>query len=798
MARILGYLTTKSLQFEKCPNHLFKRSLLLCIFMLHSLLGTLLLAYLVNTSVKGAPAVRRKDSTLSPSGVSDSHIGQRLRGIREDNNITINSVAKASGYTKGYVSSIETGSRPIPRESTKLIQGYAEALKLSPQEVNALIQETGVSVIEQSNIPYKRNSFFAGRDEEIKHIHSNLMNNVKSPNICAITGISGIGKTSVAVEYAFHYREEYKFVLWIQADTPDTLSAHFTELAKFLNFPEDSAQDRKTTISIIKQWLQAQDRVKNSRCLLIFDNADEISVHEDLLYQLGSHHVILTTRTQLLEPTIQNVELMPISESSSILLLLRQSHLVSPKTEFSEIPGTLRIDAQRIVSILGRLPFALSQAAIYIRKTKCGLSYYLKILQLEQNRILEEDSTPATRATTATWSLSFRKIRENNPEAAVLLHFCAFLYPDMIYKEFLLDASPVLTSKLRAVTSSRKSLEEAIRELLRYSLVQVNARTGALSLHRLVQTTIRNGLPTEEQQRWAEYVVRAINLVFPLIEVTTLHISWRTCQRYFYQARACANLIEQWKIANHESRQFLHKFGKYLAERTEFKNAEHVYQLALDLDKQAERGSNVIIGDLYMFAQFYQMRGNHKRSEEYYKQALLLYDTESPLDNYRDLFADYRRLLKSMNKLEEIKKLQEMTKAAVIDDSRDIPNRRVINDTDEDIKYDGVWTYQARRWGDHSNDAHITNQSGASFQCVFVGYGIEILADPSSFEGEIDIFIDGDYVQTISSVFFEGEISQTHIFSDVRLGQAEHMIEGKLVSGTFTLDALAVYSNIAE
>ncbi len=746
--------------------------------------------------------MRRKDSILSPSGVSSPHIGQRLRDIREANKITIDSVAKMSGYTKGYISSIETGNRPMPRESTKLIQGYAEVLKLSFEDVSALIQEAGINAIERSNIPYKRNSFFAGRDEEIRHIHSNFMSNIKVPNIkvpniCAVTGISGIGKTSVAVEYAFCYREEYEFILWVQADTSDTLFAHFAEIAKFLNFPEDSAQDRKTTISIIKQWLQAQARV-DSHCLLIFDNADEASVHEDLLYQLGSHHIILTTRTQLLEPTVQNVELMPISESSSILLLLKQSHLISPKTELSDVPGALRIDARRIVSILGGLPFALSQAAIYIKKTKCGLSYYLNMLQLEQNKILEEESTPATRATTATWSLSFRKIRENNPEAAELLHFCAFLYPDMIYKEFLLDASSVLTSKLRTATSNRKSLEGAIRELLRYSLVQVNVRTGALSLHRLVQTTIRNSLPIEGQQQWAECVVRAMNLVFPLIEVTTLHTSWRMCQRYFYQARACTNLIEQWRIASNESRQFLHKFGKYLSERTEFKNAEHVYQLALDLDKQAEREPNVIIRDLYTFAQFYQLRGNHKRSEEYYKQALLLCDPELSLDNYRDFLADYRRLLKSMNKLEEIKKLQEATKVVIVDDNRNVPNRRVINDTDENIKYDGIWTYQSRRWDDHSNDAHITSQSGASFRYTFIGYGIEILSDPSSFEGEIDIFIDGDYVQTVSSVLFEGEISQTHIFSDIRLGQAEHVIEGKLVSGTFPLDALAVYSNIAE
>ena len=733
--------------------------------------------------------VTRKDTPSSSNGTNNFYVGPRLREIRKAKGIT---TASVPGYTKGYVSSIETGRRPLPRKPD-FLQGYAKALDLSPEELSALMRGPDTVEIERSNIPYNRNGFFIGREEEIERVHDSLTSNVNTPYICAITGISGIGKTTAAVEYAFRYREEYQYTLWVQADdTPDTLYVNFAGLAHFLGLPEENARDRKTTISIVKQWLQA-----NSRCLLIFDNVDEASIQGNILSQLGKNHILLTTRTQLLGPTIHNVELTQISENSSVLLLLRQSQLVTTKTEFSKIPEALKLDAQQIIAELGGLPFALSQAATYIEQTKCGLSYYLKILQREQKTLLEEEGTSATYATIATWSLSFQRIRESNPEVAELLYLCAFLHPNVIYRELLLDGLSALTPKLRDLTSSG-DLNRAIKELLRYSLVQVDPRSGAFSLHRLVQTTIRNSLPVEEQREWVECVVRAINLAFPLLEIATWPTSWKTCQTYYHQTKACAALIEQWRIVSDESRQLLHKLGKYQMERTEFKSAERVHQLVLELDEQAEKEPEAIIGDLYALAQFYQRRGNYKRAEEYYHRLMRLIRTIDALDKNKVIIMEYIKLLESLDEIDEMKRIQDIIGANTVENTKIYYDRRVINDTYEDIKYSTGWTYSTRRWNDYGNDAHRTDQPDASFQYAFTGYGIEILSDPASFQGKVDIFIDGDYIQTVNSALFEGQISQTIIFSDRKLGQGEHMIECKLVNGTFALDALAVYLAIEE
>lgn len=734
--------------------------------------------------------MKRKDDSSKTMQIAS--MGTYLRSIREGKNISLTDVAKHMGYTKGYISSIETEKRPFPH-NPDFIRDYAGALEISPGELRAALSRFSISdEVKQSNIPHERNAFFTGRELEIKEMHTTLTINSNITPVCALTGISGIGKTTTAVEYAFRYSNEYQFTLWIQADTPDDLAVNLAGLASFLDLPEKSAQDRRTTIAIVKHWLQ-----ENSHCLLIFDNIDESSIDNDFFSELGRNHIILTTRTQLLGHTVHNIELKQISEDDGILLLLRQSQLFSKKTELDKIPDMLKIPASQISTTLGGLPFALNQAANYIAETQCGLSYYLKLLQTEQMKLLVDENSLASSSPIAVWSISFKKISTNNLAAAEILLLCAFLYPDTIYRELFIEGSSALPPTLRAITSDPLRLNQAIKDLLRYSLVQSDVRSGALSMHRLVQAIIRDSLSSTEQRQWVEIAIKVMNLAFPLIEVATWHKTWHTCQLYFHQARACADLIEQWMITSNESRQLLYKLGTYLGERTEFKKAEHMYQLALDLDKQAGIDSDTLITDIYTLALFYQKQGKYEKAEEYYGQVIQLFRAEEIIDNHRALFVSYIDLLKNQNKIEEAKNIQGMAGTSILEERADSKKRVVVNDNDEDIKYKGLWKYSKRRWGDYDNDAHITSEKDASFQYTFIGYGIEIISDPSTFQGEIDIYIDGEYIQTIYSALFhdrQGQISQTIIFSEVTLEQGKHTLEARLANGAFALDALAFFS----
>jgi MinD superfamily P-loop ATPase len=55
------------------------------------------------------------------------------------------------------------------------------------------------------------------------HLHTTQTVAVSQPQ--AISGLGGIGKTQLAIEYAYRYGSEYQAVLWARADTSEALNA---------------------------------------------------------------------------------------------------------------------------------------------------------------------------------------------------------------------------------------------------------------------------------------------------------------------------------------------------------------------------------------------------------------------------------------------------------------------------------------------------------------------------------------------------------------------------------------------
>jgi hypothetical protein len=76
------------------------------------------------------------------------------------------------------------------------------------------------------NVPQVRNSFFTGREELFKLIAAAL----GSRRAVALSGLPGVGKTQIAVEYAYRCRAEYQAVLWVRAESRQSLISDFAQL----------------------------------------------------------------------------------------------------------------------------------------------------------------------------------------------------------------------------------------------------------------------------------------------------------------------------------------------------------------------------------------------------------------------------------------------------------------------------------------------------------------------------------------------------------------------------------------
>ena len=146
------------------------------------------------------------------------------------------------------------------------------------------------------NVPYRRNPFFTDREDLLAQLHERLGATgaaaLIQPQAHAISGLGGIGKTQIAIEYAYRYRDDYRFVLWVSA-TPESLLTDVVKLAVLLGLPEQQEQDQAITVAAVQRWLTT-----HLQWLLILDNADDLEVVRDFLPAESPEHVLLTTREQ--------------------------------------------------------------------------------------------------------------------------------------------------------------------------------------------------------------------------------------------------------------------------------------------------------------------------------------------------------------------------------------------------------------------------------------------------------------------------------------------------------------------
>lgn len=108
------------------------------------------------------------------------------------------------------------------------------------QQGQAKVRATAVPPVRLWVAPFSRNPHFAGRERQLDELASVL----KNDNAFAIRGLGGIGKTQLAVEFAFRCHEDratyphypdFAFILWCSADTPERLRTDLDKWAVRLN-----------------------------------------------------------------------------------------------------------------------------------------------------------------------------------------------------------------------------------------------------------------------------------------------------------------------------------------------------------------------------------------------------------------------------------------------------------------------------------------------------------------------------------------------------------------------------------
>ena len=135
-------------------------------------------------------------------------------------------------------------------------------------------------------VPYARNPVFTAREELLQQLHD-LLHTEQTATIThaqtqAISGLGGVGKTQLAVEYAYRHASAYRAVFWVSAETTETLTSGYAGLATALNLPQKDEADQQVIVQAIKHWLQT-----HSDWLLILDNVEDLKLVPPLLPMLS-------------------------------------------------------------------------------------------------------------------------------------------------------------------------------------------------------------------------------------------------------------------------------------------------------------------------------------------------------------------------------------------------------------------------------------------------------------------------------------------------------------------------------
>ena len=454
-----------------------------------------------------------------------------------------------------------------------------------------------------------------------------------------LTGIPGVGKTQTAAEYA--YRESDRRVLWVNADSRDSLTSGFAALAQKLKLDEKDAPELDLVVRAVRAWLESEE---SGTWLLVLDNADDLALAQEFM-PAGKHgHILLTARPKETGP-IPGIEIEHMEPDEGALFLLRRAKILGEDGPLDAASAGNQEQAKAISEELGGLPLALDQAGAYIEEKQQTLEEYQRLSRSEGKKLRARRGDLAgpnhPESVAKTFSLAFGAASAENREAADLLRLCAFLAPADIPEELFTEGAGEAveqreegrfkTWRNRLLRKPPRysphtlaaSFEDAVGTARRFALLRHNRDDKTISVHRLVQAVIKDDLRLEDRRVWSDRVIRTLNHALPWPE----YQNWPRWEPFLPHAIAARQAIGDHRLESEVAADLLLKTANYLYGRAQYEQAEPLYQRALAIREKALGPDHPSTAQsLNNLAALYASQGRYEDAEPLYQRALGIYE----------------------------------------------------------------------------------------------------------------------------------------------------------------------------
>ncbi|MGH3825260.1 MAG: AAA family ATPase, partial [Pseudonocardiaceae bacterium] len=314
----------------------------------------------------------------------------------------------------------------------------------------------------------------------------------QQPVLRVLTGLGGVGKTSLARAYAQRYQAHYGLVWWVRAEDPEAIAGEFRALLDIVapHYAEHAHDPVQAVHAVLAN--------RTGTWLLVIDNIAEPEALRGLLPAAGNGDVLVTSRAGTWPDRQIVLPVQPLAPPHAVRLV-------------TALSGDGDKDSAAILGHeLGGLPLALAQAACYVAHSGLDLAGYLALYRSRRAELHQQGHAPDYPATVATtWQLAFEKL---TPPAQALLNILAWYAPDTIPLDRLLTCdTDRLTLRepadglLRPLLSDALHRHRAITELISYGLLSRIGPGGSVTVHRLVQAVTADRLiATGDHSAWID------------------------------------------------------------------------------------------------------------------------------------------------------------------------------------------------------------------------------------------------------------------------------------------------------
>lgn len=506
------------------------------------------------------------------------------------------------------------------------------------------------------NLPYGT-SKFVGRDADLKRLHEKVQRETKVP-ISAIAGMGGVGKTELALQYAYCHLDKETYpggICWLRAGEKQDLS---TQIVSFARTALDLLPPDELELDDKVQWCWRHWH--EGDVLVIFDdvwNYDE-STEQDQKHPKvkpvlppaeSRFRVLLTTRLKLGSP-VETIPLEVLTEASALELLHSLVMDERINQQFDK--------AKRVCGWLGYLPLGLELVGRYLAQSPdtslTKLEQRLQSKRLEANALKEiAPEMTASRNVVAAFELSWETLNDSGRELAGLLSLFALAeIPWLLVEQCLPDwdeenLEGVRNKQLLSGHLLQRTGVEVyqLHQLLREFFIAKQEQMAGIdamkqSLCQVLAGIARrmlSSVPTLTQ------IQEVASKIPHFTEVATTLSSWLASSdlqglftgiAFFYEGQVdyaqalhwfqqCCTAVENRLGANHISvAASLSNLGNLHREQGHYREAEPLFLRALSICKQQDNDSSIFTITLNNLAALYRDLGYYKESEKLFLQSI--------------------------------------------------------------------------------------------------------------------------------------------------------------------------------